>query len=373
MSITPDCLTNLVGLSKTPCDCWADKPADYNTSISGRYLDELLTINNWKGLENCEETDIWEFMATAREYGIRTVKTDVLNGIFVENEQAYPYFRGRIGEGKAKVVQAFSDAFAGMMYRCNPMKGGYIRFNAFGGIFDGTGTVHLYVMNNLGELKGEYDINTTANVYVNTPLAIPLELPLYSEQTEFLHYYVFFANGPIKPLNNSIMCNTCKNFSPCWDLLLGCYDRLQKNNRYDWARFVQVSGFTFDDTDDLYDIDKGYSSALYGLTADVETWCRVDDMFCVDDILFAANPHYDALAMAILHKSGLMCIDNNLLTDKLNRANLINRETLLAFQPIWQAEYDKYVAMFVNNVDLRNTSCIKCRDRWGMDIKLARS
>jgi len=369
MSVTPDCLQNVIGLSQTPCDCYIDKPADFNTSDSGYYLDELLPINEFTDLENCEDTTIWDVMELAREQAIKVYIADMKAELLKENELAYKYFTGKIGEGKGKTVQNYSGAFAGIILRCRPVPEGKIKLTAIGGIFNTTGTKHIYVMDNLGNLIAEYDINTTANVYVNNTLSTSLELPLYSEQTEVLHYYLFYADTAIKPLNNTLTCSSCTGFVHCWDLGERCWGMAQKNKRFDWTKYLQVSGFTFNDLADLYDINYGMSSALYGLTVDIEAWCDMDKMFCVDK--YEASAIGNAQAQAIRYKAAEIAIRNKLLSDKLTRSQMINKETLLSYQTIWRAEYDVLKATIVKNLDHNMTSCLKCRDVWNMKSQLA--
>ena len=364
------CLQNLVGLSQTPCDCWTDKPEDYNTSISGLFIDELLPISNFTNLENCEDQDVWTLLDKSREEAMQRMMTDVKQGLFKKFDPAYNYFKGKIGEAKGTVVQNFGNAFAGVCLRCNPLKSGVVRINAVGALFNTTGTKHIYVMNNLGELITEFDITTTANVYVNNTLAAAITLNLYDERTEVTHYYFFYAKETNSPLNNTISCNNC-GFTPCWSMGNECWHREPKNNRFVWSKYVQVSGITFNTQDDLYNVNYGLCNALYGLTLDIDAYCSIDDIFCVDDIVYAANAYYTDMAFAIRYKAAEYAINNNLLSDKLTRANLINRETIMQMQEYWQAEYAKNIAQIVDNIDVSYTSCLKCRDKWGVRNKLA--
>lgn len=366
------CLQNLVGLSQTPCDCWTDKPEDYNTSISGLYIDELLPISNFTNLENCDDEDVWMFLDKARNEAMQRMMTDVKQGLFKKFDPAYKYFKGKIGEAKGSVVQNFSQSFAGIVLRCNPMKSGHMRINAVGALFDTTGTKHIYVMNNLGELITEFDINTVANVYTNNTLSSAVALDLYDDRTEVTHYFLFYAKDSIMPLNNNITCQFC-GYTPCWSMGNECWACEPKNNRFAWSKYVQVSGIAFNQVADLYDTTISLCNNLYGLTVDIDAYCSIDDIFCVDEIVYAANAYYADMAFAIRYKAAEYAINNNLLSDKLTRANLINRETIMQMQEYWQAEYAKNIQQVVDNIDVTATSCLKCRDKWGFRNKLAQS
>lgn len=369
MSATPHCLNNAIGLSQTPCDCWTDKPADYNTSDSGLFLDELLPMNNFDGLENCEDTTIWDTMSKARDEAIKRYISDMKLLLLKDSEETYKYFYGKIGEAKGKLEQHFSTNFAGLCLRCRPIKEGYIGLKAIGAMFMTTGVKHIYIMDNLANVIAEYDINTTANVYVNNILPATLQMPLYSENTELLHYYVFYADDAIKPLNNTISCYNCSGFTPCWDMGGKCWGMPVKNSRFDWHKYIQVSGTTFNDLDDLYDTNFGLSSQLYGLTLDIEAYCSIDDMFCIDK--YEASPIAMAQAQAIRFKAAEYAISNNILSDKLTRSKLINKESLMAYKAEWAAEYEKYIGFIAENINKNWTSCLKCRDNWKVSKQTA--
>lgn len=375
MSISPykACLQNVIGLSQTPCDCWTDKPEDYNTSDSGYYLDELLPINNFANLENCEDETIWDIMAKSREEAIKRYIADVKALLLQKFEVTLPYFKGKIGEAKATLALNVSGNYAGVILRCNPAKSAYMRIKAVGAIFNTTGSKHIFLYNNLGNLITEFDITTVANAYYNNILPNYIELPLYSEDTEILHYYLFYTDDAIKPLNNSLTCSQCPGFSPCWSLNGSCWKRPIKNNRFHWAKYLQVTGFIFNNLSDLYEINYGYSSAMYGLTVDVEMYCAIDDVFCTDEIIYSGSAIANAQALAIRFKAAEYAIGNNLMSDKLTRSKLINRDTLLQYKIEWQTEYEKYINFIAENFDVEQTSCLGCKDNMKAKMSIAAS
>ena len=68
-----DCLTNIIGLSDTDCDCWDDtKPVDFNelnTSSSGLFISEPKTVplRIVGGSGDCENGGIWDVLVQARD------------------------------------------------------------------------------------------------------------------------------------------------------------------------------------------------------------------------------------------------------------------------------------------------------------------
>lgn len=364
MSVTtPACLLHAVGITQTVCDCWAEKPEDYATSDSGFYVDELLKLCNWDGLNYCDDETLWDTLTRGREEAIKRFKAKMKMKMMAKYETAYHQFVGKIGEAKGTTVMAFSSAFAGLALRCNPIKSGTLKITAVGGLFNTTGTKTIFVYNNLGELETTFDITTQANIYVNTVLATPVELPLYKAETEITHYYLFYADDAIKPLNNAIACQYC-GFRPCWSLVNKCHDVKVSNDRYNWQKYVQVSGIAFDDVDDLYDNTFAGTNYLYGLTVDIDAYCSMDDLFCTDSMNYDAVPHATAMAEAIRYLWAEYCITNQVMSDKLTRANLINRETLMQYAELWNVEAEKIMDYIANNIDVERTSCLKCRDNY---------
>ena len=82
-SILP-CLDNIIGLSKTTCNCWdASKPIDFNSlnaSSSGLYVAEPSGIPlRWtNSAADCENGGIWQLLIDAREKAVRGFIADYL-------------------------------------------------------------------------------------------------------------------------------------------------------------------------------------------------------------------------------------------------------------------------------------------------------
>lgn len=367
------CLQNVIGLSRTPCDCWAEKPSDYNTSDSGFYLDEMLGINQMSGLEDCSDEDVWTTMETAREQGIKNYMTDMKAMLSPKYESVLPYYKGKVGEAKATALQGIQKSFAGLVIRCNPIRSGYLKINGMGAKFNATGTKHIYVYDNLGNLHDEFDINTQADVYTETTLSTAITLPLYSDKTAVLYYYFFYADTPGEPdpYMNSLTCQYCGGFKPCWDMGLDCFNKSQKNDRYRWARYINVSGFQFDSTDEIYNDTISYNGDMFGLTLDVETYCSVDDLFCYDTILYTADQLASAQAKAILYCSTRFLADKILLSDKLTRSTMINRDTIREKMAEWKLDYERMTAFIAENIDVSRSGCLRCRERLGARTNIA--
>ena len=79
-----DCLNNIIGLSKSSCDCWdSEKPVDFtalNESLSGLYVSQpnTITLRFTNGAADCENGGVWELLQQAREDAVRDLVSDFL-------------------------------------------------------------------------------------------------------------------------------------------------------------------------------------------------------------------------------------------------------------------------------------------------------
>ena len=64
MSAQPACFENIIGLSRTDCECVEARPVDAGVTESGLYLDELdgLTIRMAEAKRDCGEGGLWTMM-----------------------------------------------------------------------------------------------------------------------------------------------------------------------------------------------------------------------------------------------------------------------------------------------------------------------
>ena len=80
MASVNTCFENIIGLSRTDCECVEDRPVSAGTSASGLYLDELegLSIRLADTKRDCGESSLWTMMARARENAVKDMVSDIL-------------------------------------------------------------------------------------------------------------------------------------------------------------------------------------------------------------------------------------------------------------------------------------------------------
>jgi hypothetical protein len=368
---TPDisCWDNIIGLSRTECDCY-----DAITAISnsGLYLDELIQLRSVNELLNCEEgSDLWDKMDKARENAIRLfigeLNLELLKHFKLKREPFY----GNIGRIKATGTAAVTNGYYyGIRVYCCDVVGGVFKIKKIGTLFNKTGAVTVFVYNNMNELLGTYSLNTVANVHTVNDI-VDLELPMHDGIIDNLEYYIIYqytTAGAYVPLNNEIKC-ACGKFRAVFDTSKPYWFGTQSDKQYYWTHYAMAGGFLKSDIVDLSDLSSTTSNFTYGLTLECEFKCKIQQTLCEDYFDFEANPLAIATAIAIRYKAGELLINDILTTPNINRNVMINREHLLAMKDEIMGKYRENLNYIAQNINVRSTDCYECRDIIDMTTK----
>jgi len=363
MSIPINCYDYIIGLSETPCTCYDDgKPADFDVSNSGLYLDQLEPLNKITGLDNCENVSVWRAMETARDNAVKRFVADTNSRIVQEYNLKRRIYKGGIGRMKYTADKTVQRTYAGLRMYCADIISGVAKITNINTIFNATGTIELNIYNNLNELvSGSHTLNTVANTL--TANALNIELPLHSEYTDNLEYYFLYTyNSGIVPKNNDLSCN-CGSFRPTFNLSNPYFNKKQ-SQRYGWANYVMVSGYETDELD-FMDICLSGNNYMFGLIPEVEMYCRIGDVLCKDvyDVDFTSNPKAAAMAHAIYYKAAEILLRWLLTNPDLNRITMINTEVMEKFMMDYLTKYKEMLEYVIADVDLAKTDCIECRDK----------
>ena len=359
MDIT--CFDNIIGLSRTECECYdTGKPADYNTSLSGLYLDELEPLTAFKGLLNCERgTDIWDALDRSREQAILNWRAEANALLLKNNKLLRRPFKGKIGRLKYTREEVITSGdWVGIRMYCSDIVSGKIVINNIGTLFSDTGVITLRIYNNLNTLISSHVLNTTANTHtLNT---VSIELPIHSDWTDNLEYFFIYQKNGLTPKENSSFCCDCSKTVEC-----GCdikYVNSQTNKNYGWAEWCAVDGFKKTDISDLSDLEISSSNKMYGLTFGIEYTCDVEDVWCKDELDFDSSTIPMAMALAIRYKAGELFINDLILSSNLNYNKLINGEAQAELKVYFKEQYDKQMEFIIDNIDVRDTDCFVCAD-----------
>ncbi len=360
MSYEVECFDNIIGLSRTICECYDEgRPEDYNLSLSGFYLDELYPLTAYKGLLNCENgNDIWQLLARSREQAILTFRTDANVLLLRDNKLRRKVFKGKIGKLKYTAEEIITTGdWVGIRMICDNVVGGKLKIKKIGTLFGQTGAFNLYVYNNLNELEQIIPLTTQANTHKINDIT-DLELDLHNDYTDNLEYFFIYQKNGLTPKNNSIKD----------DCIRACSES-QTNKQFGYMDWSSVNGFKRTDISDLSDLSYSSSDKMYGLTFDLEFTCSVENVWCEEELDFVSDNITRAIALAIRYKAGELFFYDNLLSSNVNFNRLVNGDAIQQAKEEFAAKYAEIMTFIVDNIDVTITDCFECEDR----IKIGRN
>ena len=366
MSTTPDslvCYENIIGISQTDCECYDVNP--YSESKSNLFLDELQGFNlkQIKSLENCEDSDnIWVILNRARQNAIVTCINDITVDLMQKNRIRRRVFAGTVGRRKWTKELTITKAYAGCRWHCADIVSGNLKINSIGTLFNATGTVELFIFNNLNELvAGGITLDTLANKFQDNVLAVPIELPSHSNEVDNLEYFFVYAYDPaMKPLNNDVACNTC-GFQYNFDCN-NPYFFSQSNKKLGWADYIMIGSWQGDVIDDFDNAPIVTNNYLNGFTFGVEFGCKVHEVICKDTLDFSNSTMALTLAFMVQHKAGELAFTDFLMTDRIDRFTMMGGEAVSAMITYYQQKYAEYRKSIQSQIDVTGTDCFECKD-----------
>lgn len=343
-----DCLTNVIKLSRTECECFDDdKPTDYNEGQSEVYLDELegLSLRMLGGAEDCEQGGIWDLMSWAREEATKAFKADLLSCIntnYISRRSAYS---GVIGQSKFTTSLNLSESKIGVKTSFSQIVGGTMKINRIGVAINQTADVLLEVYDNdeySSSPRASYTISAAANVLTWATLATPLELPMWSNNVSRLEYYFVYtrASGML-PKDCKLDCG-CGGTPPGWK---------------QWVSPYGVQGNTSDLT--MFTT----SNKANGILLDVDFRCTTSRIICSDDRPFDFdNEGWDMqIAYAIRWKAGALLLQKMLDSPELNRYTMMEREKTYGMRNHAIKMYNDFIAYLCDNKEI-SSGCLKCKN-----------
>lgn len=354
----PTCLDTVIGLSQTVCNCFEDTPADYNTSDSGYYIDELegLNLNMINAVSDCENGNVWDILTKARTNAIQDFKGDLLTQIGSYHKKSIENITYAIGSQKYTTAYNPASTYAGMRIVPRAIKNGIIKLNSIKLIFNVSTVIQCHVFNNLSSTAlHSFTITTVANT-ASSSSALNYELPMYVDG-DYVEYYIVYEL-PVSgyPLQNKIVCSSCLK----WDIQ--CCDTPCFGNRVvkdqTWNNNLMVGGIKGDSWTDL-DEATGTSNQNNGMILNITMNCNYDEFLC-DNLDFDNGGLPLALAKAIQLKAGALTCDYILSSGQINRYILIDRERIMQKKSEFLKEYNSRIMWLAQNMDVSDSGCWAC-------------
>ena len=337
---------NTIGLTKTDCPCFdTDKPTDYDTSLSGLYLDELVALNDIKKLENCEHGSMWKIMENSIDEATALVEEDLISCVKEKVSKAKVSCNKTIGGFKHDKNLTQTTTYAGLKVTLWNLKGATALLRSITTLFGATGTVNAKVIfKNLDIADQTLVLNTTANGQ-NENTITPIEVHQYSEYCDNVEMYIVYeVDQNVLARNNEIDCG-CSKENKCWE---------------EFGKFEGVSG------DDLTNIQNWNTTRhAEGLLLGMSFRCKEENVICDGQIEWADN-YGKNIARAIQYLSAFKVYEKIYYSNDPSVWTTVGKEDLETMLPRLESKYREYLGKVCKEIDLSNTDCFVCKDDWGI-------
>lgn len=357
LQITSDCLDRLLGITRTECDCFT---IEETSSESGLWIDELegLELMQINGASNCAVGTLEDLLLTAREQAVIAFKTDfeasLLSNGYKLSKQPFKSNIGRTEFTSNKPVGNYN----GLRFLFAQVPTGVWKIKRIGVAFNGSGTFDLKIYNNI-EAAPIHTISVTSvsgKVNWNT---VDLELPMYSQDVEYLQYAFVYDNPGFECKDNRLRCCGAPNNG------FSCLKpdfTFTNDARYKWVHFAQCTGFTDSTNTNLFKNISHVDNA-YGLVLDSEMTCNLYEYPC--QLLHNKNTA-TVIAYAIWFRAGKWLCDKILSSGQINKYTMLDRERLAIKRNSYAKEYQQRIDWLPDNVDLASSNCIICDSKMSM-------
>ncbi len=374
------CLKTLVGLSRSDCSCFdVDRPTDYNTSLSGLYIADGVSLKMTKGAADCEEGGVWDILNTSRNMAINEVSQDLLLNISSRYDELYtPYYfkkNGLIGNKnitQAKVSPNQIKLFNGLKISYDGIKGGVFTIQG----------VELALLNFTGSI--DVDISLYSSVDLSTPIdtvtitltnqkkfygadfATPYKIDLseYDYESDTIDYFLMYE----LPTGAAIPQANLKAGCGC-----GGSSDIQNNP---WTQFVDIKGISNTDIASIDNTVSYSSSYTMGLRVKAAATCDYLTDICdyanaFDELVGIGNQDYrfaSAIANIINTKAQAIVLDKIIKSSNVNRYTLFSKEGAYGKRNQLLSSYQKYMEWFIQNMPLDRNNCLTCHNNRNVSI-----
>lgn len=386
------CWQNIIGISRTECQCVEDKPVDASVSASGIFLDELpgLPIRFIDAVRDCGQDSLWDFAERAIENAVGETKAEVMGCVNRNTEPAKRAGQSEIGSGKKATTgetHPLSKPFHGITVQTDNMRGGYFRVTAIATAFKGDAlpaTIDVKLYKDESESSGPEQTITlpvTSNKVEWTVLPTPIELSMSSLGDRARYWFLFEPIDGMRAMNTLTGCN-CGGFNPYWNLHTPQWMSKVDKGRDGWANWAQAQGTSGDDL--LNRENWQVFNPTHGIMLRVQFECDESSTICAETPNYTGDMFQLAFAHAVRYRAAFNLATSILNSTKIDRYTMTAGDQLEKMRQEWHYEWLSYTSgprksdgtleragylceqlSKPENVNLYG-DCRKCADQWGM-------
>ncbi len=378
MSVNLSCFTNIIGLSRTACNCFPGKPAGTDVSLSNLFLDEQegVFLDAVNALRDCQSGNLWEHMLWAREEATNMYIMELKNCMELNANRALPQFSGTIGNEPFTKNENIAAVWAGQAWALANKRGAKIKIKRVGAAFNQTSVAGLTLL-----IKDDLNaaplftipLNTTQDtMYWNTVSGIEIPMHTVSKDCKYLYFIYQLPVGWLpKEMNASCGCGNM-GIVNIWCGGNGCKPNFKPadngDTRYDWLKWLLITGIKTQENPVTATTNLQPDWNLKGLIMDVDITCETDSALCPESGLnFSADPLALVHAYAIRYKSSALLYSRLLSTSNISRFTTKNREYMADKVVEWNTEFQQRLLYVCNqSVDRKNINryndCLSCKE-----------
>lgn len=351
-----ECYENIIGVSETECLCYPDKPID-STSNSGLYLDDLEGLETVTELGDCTTGNVWEIGQKAINEAIKCFVADSNALLLNRFKTVLKKYSGLLGWANGRKPLSLTKDYAGIVVSCRPVKGGYIKLQDVGLMFDESTQLDVRIFDHHNNLLHTIDCDAVGGKKHSNPVD-NIILPMFTAEYGRMTYF-FVYERMVQPLDNLIGCTCGGGFSGKYSLDNPYYYG-NWSASHSWANWVMSGGIQKDDLVSFNDESFGpVSNYAHGISLHLEFYCKASEALC-KDVLDFEDPLNLCKALAIRYKAAQLIAGKLANSSLLTRAAFLSKDDLKERSIYWESMYQEKLRYIIQNADPSDNGCLGC-------------
>lgn len=339
------CLTGVVGVADTDCECFeGGRPEDYNEATSGLYLHQLVDMDVLAQAYNCPSRTVWQAGQAAIDEATLSFQANISH-CWAGKHKPREKWSGLIGQRDCPRPVNLSAGVAGLAIVPNAaVVDGEMVITSIGTLFTHTGTITVRVYDQLADtFIYEVNLDTTANTFQGNVLGSPIVLPFTASDGVSARYWLLYDATGIKPKEGECNC--------------GCSSRHHRMR--EWANVYGVRGNGAENRREF-----SLESIHMGLLPTATFQCNTEAGICKEELDFATDPHAAVMAEAIWYLAASLVHGKIRRTVRAVPAAFVSQEEIEADRQKFAAEYSARVKSLCDT--MQPGSCYECKPKMGL-------
>lgn len=367
-----DCLKTVVGLSPTNCECWEDgKPVDFNDSLSGLYVSDLVPVKFANSAKDCERGNVWDILTRSRDLAIQSFLMELQGMVSTFKQDRFIPFQGNVGQQRFNGSQVLvgSSTHTGIKFLPRQIRGGSIIVNSISLALENVApntvvNVEIYNNQDLTTPLATVPVTLiTSGKFYTATLATPLYLTLESTDEDLAFYFVYQMPAGGRYVNNTILaggCSGCNGANSTTTLRLNPFNQFGQ-----WKGFESAGIANMDNAN-------GSDSGARGLIINGQFGCDYIGWLCnltYSPAQFGTSGsglQYNNLAQmvayAIQRRAAYYVADMILSSANINSVTLLSAESLMGKRAAFEKQFKEWVVMIAKTMPDSLSDCFMCKD-----------